>query len=233
MPVSADAMKRVRDVLVARRGTQRIVVCSARRRDQCPDSNWAQSGSRDVGYANLLDALIERHRKTLDDLGMAADADVRAELNCKFDRLRSLCAGICLLEELSAKSMDQLVSFGERLAVPMVHAWLDEAGLITRRVDARDWIATDDQFGAAEVDRKASSEIFERACKQMIPLKCSSPKDSSKTDTGDTTTLGRGGSDYTASLIASAIDAACLEKSTDVPGMLTANPRSSRSSSHC
>ena len=155
--VSADAMKRVRDVLVARRGTQRIVVCSAMGGvTNALIQIGLKAAQGDAGYTDLLDALIERHRKTLDDLGMAADADVRAELNGKFDRLRSLCAGICLLEELSAKSMDQLVSFGERLAVPMVHAWLDEAGLITRRVDARDWIATDDQFGAAEVDRRGT-----------------------------------------------------------------------------
>ena len=67
---------------------------------------------------------------------------------------------------------------------------------------------------------------FVRACKQMIHLKCSSRKASlEKQPMVNTTTLGRGGSDYTASLIASAIDAACLEKSTDVPGMLTADPR--------
>ena len=225
--VSADAMHRVRDVLVARRGTQRIVVCSAMGGvTNALIQIGLKAAQGDAGYANLLDALIERHRKTLDDLGMAADADVRAELNGKFDRLRSLCAGIRLLEELSAKSMDQLVSFGERLAVPMVHAWLDEAGLITRRVDARDWIATDDQFGAAEVDREASSHNIRKGVQADDSFEVLITEGFiGKTETGDTTTLGRGGSDYTASLIASAIDAACLEKSTDVPGMLTADPR--------
>ena len=225
--VSADAMQRVRDVLVARRGTQRIVVCSAMGGvTNALIQIGLKAAQGDEAYANLLDALIERHRKTLDDLGMAADADVRAELNGKFDRLRSLCAGICLLEELSAKSMDQLVSFGERLAVPMVHAWLDEAGLITRRVDARDWIATDNQFGAAEVDREASSHNIREGVQADDSFEVLITEGFiGKTETGDTTTLGRGGSDYTASLIASAIDAACLEKSTDVPGMLTADPR--------
>ena len=225
--VSADAMQRVRDVLVARRGTQRIVVCSAMGGvTNALIQIGLKAAQGDAGYTDLLDALTERHRKTLDDLGMAADADVRAELNGKFDRLRSLCAGICLLEELSAKSMDQLVSFGERLAVPMVHAWLDEAGLVTRRVDARDWIATDDQFGAAEVDREASSHNIREGVQADDSFEVLITEGFiGKTETGDTTTLGRGGSDYTASLIASAIDATCLEKSTDVPGMLTADPR--------
>ena len=96
--VSADAMQRVRDVLVARRGTQRIVVCSAMGGvTNALIQIGLKAAQGDAGYTNLLDELIERHRKTLDDLGMAADADVRTELNGKFDRLRSLCAGICLL----------------------------------------------------------------------------------------------------------------------------------------
>ena len=225
--VSADAMQRVRDVLVARRGTQRIVVCSAMGGvTNALIQIGLKAAQGEAGYANLLDTLIERHRKTLDDLGMAADADVRAELNGKFDRLSSLCAGICLLEELSAKSMDQLVSFGERLAVPMVEAWLLQAGLQVRRIDARDWIVTDDQFGAAEVDLEASYTNIRRGVQSDASFEVLITEGFiGRTANGETTTLGRGGSDYTASLVASAIEAYCLEKSTDVPGMLTADPR--------
>lgn len=225
--VSAEAMQRVRDVLIARRGKQRIVVCSAMGGvTNALIQIGLKAAQGDSSYEQLLDALIERHRNTLNELGMDERAAVRLELQEKFDRLRSLCSGIHLLEELSAKSMDQLVSFGERLAVPMVHAWLDLAGLKTRRVDARTWIVTDDQFGAAEVNRDASyrnirdgvraDESFEVLITEGFI---------GQTSAGETTTLGRGGSDYTASLIASAIEAECLEKSTDVPGMLTADPR--------
>lgn len=225
--VSADAMKRVRDVLVARRSTQRIVVCSAM---GGVTNGLIQIGLKaaqgDAGYAELLDDLIERHRKTLDELGIASHADVRSELQDKFDRIRSLCSGICLLEELSAKSMDQLVSFGERLAVPIVHSWLDMAGLKARRIDARDWISTDDQFGAAEVNPETSYRNIREGVKADDSFEVLITEGFiGRTAAGETTTLGRGGSDYTASLIASAIDADCLEKSTDVPGMLTADPR--------
>ena len=225
--VSADAMQRVRDVLVARRGTQRIVVCSAMGGvTNALIQVGLKAAQGDADYADLLDDLINRHRKTLDDLGMGAEANVRSELKGKFDRLRSLCAGICLLEELSAKSMDQLVSFGERLAVPMVEAWLLESGLQVRRVDARDWIVTDDQFGAAEVNQEASFNNIRRGVQSDYSFEVLITEGFiGRTADGETTTLGRGGSDYTASLIASAIDADCLEKSTDVPGMLTADPR--------
>ena len=225
--VSADAMQRVRDVLVARRGTRRIVVCSAMGGvTNALIQIGLKAAQGDAGYADLLDDLIDRHRKTLNDLGMEVDATVRSELNGKFDRLRSLCAGICLLEELSAKSMDQLVSFGERLAVPMVEAWLLKAGLYVRRIDARDWIVTDDQFGEAEVDQGASYANIRRDVQSDDSFEILITEGFiGRTAEGETTTLGRGGSDYTASLIASAIEADCLEKSTDVPGMLTADPR--------
>ncbi len=225
--VSAEAMQRVRDVLIARRGTQRIVVCSAMGGvTNALIQIGLKAAQGDPGHAKLLDDLIQRHRATLDELGMDANAPVRSELQEKFDRLRSLCSGICLLEELSAKSMDQLVSFGERLAVPMVNAWLDQAGLKTRRVDAREWIATDDQFGAAEVNRKASYQNIQAGVQADDSFEVLITEGFiGRTAAGETTTLGRGGSDYTASLIASAIEAECLEKSTDVPGMLTADPR--------
>ena len=103
--VSAEAMQRVRDVLVTRRGTQRIVVCSAMGGvTNALIQIGLKAAQGDAGYTDLLDELIERHREVLDDLGMASDAGVRNELNGKFDRLRSLCAGIYMLEELSAKS---------------------------------------------------------------------------------------------------------------------------------
>ena len=117
----------------------------------------------------------------------------------------------------------------------MVHAWLDDAGLITRRVDARDWIATDDQFGAAEVDRKASSHNIREGVQADDSFEVLITEGFiGKTETGDTTTLGRGGSDYTASLIASAIDAACLEKINRRAGHVNGRPaHGPRSSSHC
>lgn len=225
--VSAEAMSRVRDVLVGRRNVQRIVVCSAMGGVTNALINLGLKAAQgDEGYAADLQAIGQRHIATLDALNIGKDAPVRVEVQAKLDRLRSLCEGICLLEELSAKSMDQLVSFGERLAVPMVHAWLEMAGLHARRVDARDWIVTDDQFGAAEVDQPETYRRIEAGVAEDSTFEVLITEGFiGRTPAGHTTTLGRGGSDYTASLIASAIHAECLEKSTDVPGMLTADPR--------
>lgn len=224
---SADAMHRVRDVLIARRANQRIVVCSAMGGVTNALINLGlKAANGDAEYAQDMQELRLRHEQTLDELGIADGANVRQELHTRFDRLASLCEGVCLLEELSAKSMDRLVSFGERLAVPMVCAWLEKAGLAIRRVDARDWIVTDDQYGSAEVDLTTTFDhiragVAEDESFEVLVIEGFI----GRTPTGETTTLGRGGSDFTASLIASAIKADFLEKSTDVPGMLTADPR--------
>lgn len=225
--VSAEAMTRVRDVLVARRNVQRIVVCSAMGGVTNALINLGLKAAQgDEGYATDLQLIGYRHIATLDALKIGEDAAVRMEVQAKLNRLQSLCEGICLLEELSAKSMDQLVSFGERLAVPMVHAWLELAGLQTRRIDARDWIITDEQFGAAEVDQAETYRRIEAGVAEDSGFEVLITEGFiGRTPSGHTTTLGRGGSDYTASLIARAIQADCLEKSTDVPGMLTADPR--------
>lgn len=225
--VSAEAMTRVKDVLLARRGQQRIVVCSAM---GGVTNELIRLGLRaaqgDESFRTLLHAVELRHRDTLVALGMNEGTEVAVELDQLFRDLRALCEGIFLIKELSAKSMDQLVSHGERLAVPMVNAWLAEAGLRMRRVDARDWICTGDQFGSAEVDLEASNRAIIAGVAEDPTFEILITEGFiGRSHSGDTTTLGRGGSDYTASIIAAAIDADWMEKSTDVPGMLTADPR--------
>ncbi|MEN9819220.1 MAG: hypothetical protein RLZ32_3100, partial [Gemmatimonadota bacterium] len=135
--------------------------------------------------------------------------------------------GIQLLAEFSARSADALAAFGEQLAVRIVEALLVGRGLRVVRVDARDWVATDGGYGAALVERERT-----RAAIAQGVAAAGTGWDILLTEgfigrapDGSTTTLGRGGSDYTASLIASAVGARCMEKSTDVPGMMSADPR--------
>ncbi|MFZ8835478.1 MAG: bifunctional aspartate kinase/homoserine dehydrogenase I [Flavobacteriales bacterium] len=225
--VSAEAMARVREVLLARRGEQRIVVCSAMggvTNDLLRIGLRASQG--DDSHLELLAHLRKRHLETLASLDLTEDLVTLNEISHSLDELQSLCKGIQLIRELSAKTMDQLVSYGERLAVPMVCAWLEQGGLKVRRVDAREWICTDENFGAAQVDLQRTNEKIREGVKSDLDFEILITEGFiGKSLNGDTTTLGRGGSDYTASLIASAIKAKFMEKSTDVPGMLTADPR--------
>lgn len=225
--VSAEAMSRVREVLLARRGEQRIVVCSAMggvTNDLLRIGLRASQG--DDSHLELLAHLRKRHLETLASLDLTEDLATLNEISDSLDELQSLCKGIQLIRELSAKTMDQLVSYGERLAVPMVCAWLAQGGLKVRRVDAREWICTDENFGAAQVDLQRTNEMIREGVKSDLDFEVLITEGFiGKSSHGNTTTLGRGGSDYSASLVASAIKAKFMEKSTDVPGMLTADPR--------
>ena len=222
--VTAAAMQRVADVLVARRGVQRIVVCSAMggvTNELLALGDLAVA--REAALADRLAALAARHTDALAALGADSAA---AEVAERVEELGRLLDGVNLLGELSPRSSDALVSFGERLAVPLVEALLLSAGLKVRRVDARDWIATDDTFGAAEVDGPQTAEAIRSGLAADPDFEILLTEGFiGRSPQGETTTLGRGGSDYTASLIARAVGAACMEKSTDVAGMMTADPR--------
>ena len=225
---SANEMRKVSEVLLARRQQQRIVVCSAMGGITNDLIHIGLNASRgDASFRTSIAELESRHMQVALDLGLVAGAGMLPnELQTRLGELKALCDGLFLIKELSDKSMDQLVSFGERMAVPLVAGWLRANGLSVRRVDARDWIVTDDQFGAAEVNRIETDVLIQDGVSADINFEILITEGFiGRSASGATTTLGRGGSDYTASIIASAIQANCMEKSTDVPGMLTADPR--------
>ena len=137
-----------------------------------------------------------------------------------------LVRGLQLLHEFSDHTRDALVSMGERLSIPIVHALLEQRGFEVGRLSALDIVATDDHYGTANVDRQEMSKRLAAAMadhgdQQVVLMEGFVGRDGH----GEVTTLGRGGSDLTASLVASMLGAAHMEKSTDVPGMLTADPR--------
>lgn len=226
--VSAAAMQRVAKVLVDRKGTQRVVVCSAMGgvTNELIRIGLRASQQNDLFRADL-DALKAKHVHVCLELElMSRYGQLEHELNEMFESLYSLCDGIFIIGELSAKSSDQLVSFGERLAVAVVSTWLKHSGLKVRRIDARDWLVTDEQFTQAQVDTAASSRKLRSWMDQDMDFDLVITEGFiGQSFSGHITTLGRGGSDYTASLVAQALSAKCMEKSTDVPGMMTADPR--------
>lgn len=225
---SASSMRRVAEVLVARKNCQRVVVCSA----MGGVTNeliriGLHASQQSLTYRSDLDALKVKHFEVCEDLELLSRSkDLESELQEMFTSLFALCEGVFILGELSAKSSDQLVSFGERLAVAIVSSWLEHSGLNVRRIDARDWLVTDEQFMHAQVDIIESSRRLKAWVEQDQAFDLIITEGFiGQSLSGQTTTLGRGGSDYTASLVANALSAICMEKSTDVPGMMTADPR--------
>ena len=226
--VDASAMAQVAEVLEARKEVPKFVVLSAMGGATDALLNAGEAARRgDAAWHTLVAELRSRHLEACKSLleGPAADA-VAAEIEDGLAYVRSICEGLQLLHEFSDHAKDALVSMGERLSIPIVHALLESKGLQSARLSALNIVVTDSEFGSATVDRSRMSENLRTAMSdlegcQVVLMEGFVGRDPD----GEVTTLGRGGSDLTASLVANMLGASHMEKSTDVPGMLTADPR--------
>ncbi len=179
----------------------------------------------DNQYQTLVKAFSKRHvdaAKSLLKGKRLKDALKDLEENHKV--LNNLLYGIFLVQEASPRTMDYVLSFGERNSAYIIAQALSERGITASYLDARKIIQTDKSFGSAKVDfdatyRKIANHYAEHPEIQIVTGFIASAKG------GLTTTLGRGGSDYTASLIAAGLNAKHVEIWTDVDGVLTADPR--------
>lgn len=181
------------------------------------DSAWSiRDGLRDLHLGVARELLSGRRWKS-----------VEASLSGLLQEMTDIVQGLYLLGETSPRSLDRVASFGERLSTLIFSEILRENGISAELVDSRDLIRTDDQFTRASVLQELT-----RSCvrKQLLPRLREgkvivAPGFIGSTVDGVTTTIGRGGSDYTASLIGAALEAEDIQIWTDVPGVLTADPR--------
>ena len=135
---------------------------------------------------------------------------------------------IFVYPEMSKASLDIVMSFGERLSSFIINEAFRDTGLKSKFVDARDLIKTDDNFGNANVDIEATDKSIKSLLSNRGESRYSLAVAGGFVGSNKnkvTTTLGRGGSDYTASLIGAALDASVVEIWTDVDGLMTADPR--------
>ena len=221
-------MTQVADVLEARKEVPKFVVLSAM--GGATDALLRAGRSArdgDPAWHTLVSDLRARHLEAASALLDGDEAqNVAQEVEDGFAHVRSICEGLQLLHEFSDHTKDALVSMGERLSVPLMHAMLSQRGFKVGRLSALDVVVTDSQYGAAVVDRARTAENLRQAMADLGPCDVVVMEGFVGRDVqGEVTTLGRGGSDLTASLVASILGASHMEKSTDVPGMLTADPR--------
>lgn len=182
-----------------------------------------------VGAVRGVEVLREKHLQALTDL-VPDDAVVRevgAELSASFDDLARLAEALSVLGYCTARSQDAIAAQGELLSSQLVAAAFRARGIPAEFVDARQVMVTDDRYGRAEPQVDA---IAERARERFQPILREGRVPVTggfigATADGVTTTLGRGGSDYSASLFGAALQADAIEIWTDVDGMLTADPR--------
>ena len=170
-----------------------------------------------------FEQMVDRHHKMIDTI--ITDPNDRETLfntvDALFEQLHSIYFGVFLIRDLSKKTQDAIVSYGERLSSNIV------ATLVrgSKWMDSRSFIKTYDVAGKNTLDSALTNQLVLEAFKDMPRVTLVPGFISTDRDTGEITNLGRGGSDYTAAIIAAALDAEVLEIWTDVDGFMTADPR--------
>ena len=182
---------------------------------------------RDEAWREILGEVRERHAAAVAVLVLDSErAEVTAFHDALFGEVADLLHGMSLLRECTPRFRDAVVSAGERAAVPVVAAAFRAAGHAAVALDATAFVRTDDSFGEAAVDTPETRRLVQMTI-AAVPTDAIAVVTGfvGSTAHGVTTTLGRSGSDYTATILASALDAAECVIWTDVDGVLSADPR--------
>ena len=185
------------------------------------------AAERDESYKELISGLQARHHEIIRSLLPMEKQEESTEVcDSLFDSLRSIAQGVCLLGELSPASLDAIQSFGELWSTKILATKLASIGIATKWIDSRKIIRTVAKGDKNVVDvQKTYYRVNEMVENNPITQLFVLPGFIASDKQGRTTTLGRGGSDYTASLYAVGCKARILEIWTDVPGMMTSNPK--------
>ncbi|HET9504482.1 MAG TPA: bifunctional aspartate kinase/homoserine dehydrogenase I [Hymenobacter sp.] len=190
-------------------------------------STGRAAAAGDESFRQALRQLEARHLTAAEHLLPSAEAqtEIQPWLTAQFTELALLADGIFALGELSPRTLDRLMSYGELLSSRLVVAALQARGIATAWADSRQLIGTNSNFGMAQVVEDMTKQQvldFKNSTSEQLWV---APGFIAADVEGHTTTLGRGGSDYTAAILAAALGAEKLEIWTDVSGMLTADPR--------
>jgi len=216
---SAEAIARVAGIVKARLAQKPVVVVSAMGKTTnklLEIANRAAEGELNAAIEDLED---------LRQFHLRESVNCDAEINAHFDQLKDLVKGLAIMGELTPRAIDAVSAFGERLSSLIVTEQFKSCGIDAAHVDSREVIVTDRRHTQAaplfaETNAKLASIIPELA-RQYVPVMGGFIASSAD---GVTTTLGRGGSDYTASIVGAGIGAEEIQIWTDVDGMLTADP---------
>ena len=170
-----------------------------------------------------FDNMVDRHHKMIDTI--ITDARKRETLfntvDSLFEQLRSIYFGVFLIHDLSAKTQDVIVSYGERLSSQIVATLIDGA----KWFDSRNFIKTEYKNGKHQLDAELTNRLVRKTFADLPRISLVPGFISKDEHNNETTNLGRGGSDYTAAIIAAALNADVLEIWTDVDGFMTADPK--------
>lgn len=177
----------------------------------------------DEEWKTEFDAMVDRHHKMIDTIitDTKAREDLFIKVDALLDQLRSIYFGVFLIHDLSEKTSDAIVSYGERLSSLIVSTLVKGS----KWYDSREFIKTVDKNGKHVLDAELTTELVTKTFRELPRISLVPGFISSDRDSKEITNLGRGGSDYTAAIIAAALNAEVLEIWTDVDGFMTADPK--------
>ena len=186
----------------------------------------ASRGDREH-WKSVRQELARRHREVADQLSAAEQAVVLPRLAEQVNYFENLCSGFSLVREVTPRAMDALSSLGEVMSVTLLAAILRSKGVQAEAVDATELIVTDDNFGNAtplfdETDSRTRERLAGLRRRGVVPVVTGFR---GATREGLCTTLGRGGSDYSGTIVGASLDASEIWIWTDVDGVMTADPR--------
>ena len=182
------------------------------------------ASTRKETYHTLFEELQAQHHATIQDLRLAEDRDLDVFVSYSFTELKNMLHGIYLLREQSPRTRDFVCSFGELLSTRILHAYFQLQQTPSTFWDGRTLINTNDRFGSAKVNFQTTHKNLRTAFADLKGVGLMTGFIAS-TPQNETTTLGRGGSDYTAAIVGAALGAEEIQIWTDVDGVMTADPR--------
>ena len=177
----------------------------------------------DNTWKDEFSAMVDRHHKMIDTIITEPKSreDLFNAVDSLFEQLKSIYYGVFLIHDLSEKTQDTIVSYGERLSSKIVATLIKGA----KWFDSRDFIKTERKHGKHTLDSELTNKFVREIFVDLPRISLVPGFISRDKNTSETTNLGRGGSDYTAAIIAAALDAEMLEIWTDVDGFMTADPK--------
>jgi len=224
---NAENIKKVKDILQLKKEAKTIVVVSALGgvTDELLKCGFL-AAKGDSSYKENLQKLTERHLTVVKELlPLTNQSSILSFVMQQFNEVEDICNGIFLLNDFTDRTKDRILSFGELISSQIISAYLASDKLPNKWVDSRKIIYTDSQFTKAAVQfertQQSIQSFFSEGNDELFVV----PGFVAGDDKGNTTTLGRGGSDYTAAIIGAALNASVVEIWTDVSGMMTADPR--------
>jgi aspartate kinase len=228
---SAERIAQAADLALAssKAGHQVIIVTSAMSGLTNQLISAAQTAAKGNWHPAVRDNFFERHKVVADQLikdDSSRRKDILETIAKGLDQFEKLCFGLSMVHELTPRLLDAISGTGERLCAPLLSGVIAVRGAESETVEATELIVTNDQFGSAEPLMEKTREKTQRRLKPLlergvIPVVTGFI---GATEDGVLTTLGRGGSDYSASIIGAALDADEIWIWTDVDGVMTANP---------